>query len=91
MLGVNGAAEIKRMFFDPASRGYGVGRAILSSIEDVARSEGAVLLQLETGIRHREALELYRRCGYRERGPFGRPDPLSVFMEKQMQPICTIA
>jgi putative acetyltransferase len=44
------------------------------------------LLRLETGVRQPEALGLYRKLGYRERGPFGayKPDPLSVFMEKRV-------
>ncbi len=35
-----------------------------------------------------KAIGLYRRLGYRERGPFGRhrPDPLCVFMEKNFSP-----
>jgi putative acetyltransferase len=39
---------------------------------------------LETGVRQPEALALYRRHGYTERGPFGpyQPDPLSTFFEK---------
>ncbi len=41
-------------------------------------------MRLETGIKSDEALGLYRRSGYIERGPFGayRADPLSIFMEK---------
>src|SRR5437899_460621 len=89
VLGNEGRAEIKRMFVDPASRGQGVGRALLEAIEETARREGVNLLQLETGTGNREALGLYRRCGYRECGPFGsyRPDPLSVFMEKETRPL----
>ena len=35
-------------------------------------------------MRQPEALALYRRHGYTERGPFGtyQPDPLSTFFEK---------
>jgi putative acetyltransferase len=54
-------------------------------LETELRKRGVSLFRLETGIRQPEALGLYRKLGYRERGPFGsyRPDPLSVFMEKQ--------
>jgi putative acetyltransferase len=88
MLGTNGQAEIKRMFVDPVARGRGLGRAILQAIEDVARHNGVRLLQLETGVSNCEALGLYRRCGYCERGPFGSYcfDPLSIFMEKKLSP-----
>ena len=80
----DGEAELKRMFVADAARGRGAGRALLLRIEDAARREGVRVLRLETGIRNAEALALYRRAGFYERGPFGsyRPDPLSVFMEK---------
>jgi putative acetyltransferase len=89
VLGAADQAELKRMFVDPAARGRGVGRGILQAIEDAARREGVRLIQLETGTLNHEALALYRRFGYRERGPFGsyRPDPLSVFMEKALSPV----
>jgi len=82
----DGSAELKRMFVDPGSRGRGIARAILELIEQHARSLGLRQLLLETGVKSVEALALYRRYGYRERGPFGSygPDPLSVFMEKEL-------
>ena len=86
VLGPDGQAELKRMFVDPATRGLKVGRDLLARIEDEARGLGVTLIQLETGIRQPEAIGLYRRFGYRDRGPFGDygPDPLSVFMEKAL-------
>jgi putative acetyltransferase len=88
MLGAAGHGEVKRMFVDPAARAHGIGRALLDAVEAAARAEGIGLLQLETGVHNREAIRLYRRCGYRERGPFGAyaADPLSVFMEKTLCP-----
>jgi putative acetyltransferase len=84
VLGSAGQAELKRMFVDPSARGHGVGWALLRALEDTAGREAVRLIQLETGVSNHEALRLYRRSGYRERGPFGsyRADPLSVFMEK---------
>ena len=88
ILGDDGRAEMKRVFVDPGLRGKGVGTLILTAIEDTARREGVCLIQLETGIYNYEALHLYRRFGYQERGPFGSygPDPFSVFLEKSMCP-----
>jgi putative acetyltransferase len=81
-----GSAELKRMFVDPNSRGRGIARALLELIEEQAQSLGLRQILLETGVKSVEALALYRRRGYRERGPFGSygPDPLSVFMEKKL-------
>jgi putative acetyltransferase len=80
--------ELKRMFVLERSRGIGVGRAILRAVEAAARADGILRLRLETGIRNTEALGLYRRAGYADRGPFGayRADPLSVFLEKRLRP-----
>jgi putative acetyltransferase len=88
VLGTGGQAEIKRMFVDPTVRGQGVGRAILQALEETGARESVQLIQLETGVSNHDALTLYRRSGYRERGPFGSyaPDPLSVFMEKRLPP-----
>ena len=79
-------AELKRMFVSPRARGTKLGARILSRLEEQARHEGRLVLRLETGIHQPAALGLYRAAGYREREPFGdyRPDPLSVFMEKQL-------
>lgn len=86
--GDGGQGEIKRMFVDPIARGKGAGRALLGRIEETARSLGVYLLQLETGGEQPEALGLYRAAGFTECGPFGSylPDPISLFMEKQLQP-----
>lgn len=80
------AGEIKRMFVDEGARGQGIGGRILEMLERIALAEGARVLRLETGVSQPEALALYRRSGYVERGPFGKyhEDPLSIFMEKRL-------
>lgn len=86
VIGNDGTAELKRMFVDPSTRGRGIGQAVLQAIETAARVGGVRLIRLETGIRNAEAIRLYRRLGYMDRGPFGnyRNDPLSIFMEKPL-------
>lgn len=86
VLGADGRAEMKRVFVDPAARGKGVARAIMEALEREASRLGVTLMQLETGIKQPEAIALYRKLGYADRGPFGsyRPDPLSLFMEKRL-------
>ncbi len=86
LLQPNGCAELKRMFVDPALRGQRIGARLLTALESLARAEGVHTLRLETGIRQHEAVSMYRRFGYRERGPFDayEPDPLSIFMEKHL-------
>ncbi len=81
-----GWGEIKRMYVRPDQRGRGIGRRVLAELEKLARDARLPLLRLETGIHNAEALALYRRAGFIERGAFGdyAPDPLSVFMEKRV-------
>lgn len=86
VLGADGQAEMKRVFVDPAARGKGIARIIMETLEREAALRGVTLIQLETGIKQPEAIALYRKFGYVERGPFGayQPDPLSLFMEKRL-------
>jgi putative acetyltransferase len=81
----DGSAEVKSMFVMPKARGRGIGRAILTAIEDAVRGR-VTILRLETGIKQDAAIRLYEAAGFRRRGPFGsyRDDPLSVFMEKPL-------
>jgi putative acetyltransferase len=86
VLGEAGQAEMKRVFVDPAARGKGVARIVMEVLEREAAQLGVTLMQLETGIKQPEAITLYRKFGYAERGPFGtyKSDPLSLFMEKRL-------
>jgi putative acetyltransferase len=80
------SAEMKRVFVVEEARGHGIGRAILAAIEAAAAAESVTQMYLETGVKSHEAIRLYGRLGYRERGPFADygPDPLSVFMVKSL-------
>ena len=84
VLGTDGEAELKRMFVAPEARGLKIGSLLLEALESAARAEGVRVIRMETGVRQPEALALYRRHAYTERGPFGayQRDPLSTFFEK---------
>jgi putative acetyltransferase len=79
-------AEIKRMWVEPQARGQGLSKTMLATLELKARAHGVRWLRLETGIDSHSALGLYRRAGFVAREPFAdyHPDPLSVFMEKDL-------
>lgn len=76
--------EVKRMFVHPSARGQGVAQRLLGMLETEALARGCRQFMLETGPSQPEAIGLYKRLGYRVRGPYGGypDDPLSVFMEK---------
>jgi len=82
-------AEIKRVFVLDQHRGKGLSERVMRFLEDDLQQRGVSLFRLETGIKQPAALGLYRKLGYHERGPFGsyRLDPLSVFMEKQVNAV----
>lgn len=79
--------EVKRMYVRPQVRGQGLARRLVETLEMKAMEQGCRSFMLETGPAQPEALLLYERLGYRHRGPFGDypADPLSVFMEKNVQ------
>ncbi|MEO6144389.1 MAG: GNAT family N-acetyltransferase [Dermatophilaceae bacterium] len=60
------AAEIKRMYVAPASRGRGLSRIVLAEVETTARAAGFDWLVLETGQPQVSAVGLYRASGYTE-------------------------
>ena len=78
--------EIKRVFVAEEHRGKRLATAVMQHLEDYLSSIGVNVVRLEAGPSQPEALSLYRKLGYTERGPFGsyRVDPLSVFMEKTL-------
>lgn len=59
-------AELKRMWVAPEARGLGLGRRLLVELERHARNQGVEALRLETNRSLKEAIALYRSCGYRE-------------------------
>jgi ribosomal protein S18 acetylase RimI-like enzyme len=60
------AAEIKRMYVAPSTRGRGLSRIVLAELESSARAAGVDWMVLETGRPQRSAIGLYRASGYSE-------------------------
>jgi GNAT superfamily N-acetyltransferase len=65
-----GVGEIKRMYVDPSSRGWGLSRILLNAVESQARADGLTRLRLETGTRQVEAIALYTNHGYLPTPPY---------------------
>lgn len=78
--------ELKRMYVRPKFRGLGLARRLLKHLEKLARTRGAGLLRLETGIFQPEAIGLYESMGFKRIPPFGeyQADPLGLFFEKKI-------
>ncbi len=69
--GVEGAAEVKRMWAHPDHRGTKLGAAVLATIETAAATDGFTELRLETGEHLTAAVGLYRRAGFQACEPWG--------------------
>ncbi len=78
----NVVAELKRMWVSKEVRGIGLGRRLLFALEDAARKNGAKVIHLETNRTLLEAIELYRKSGYREVPAFNKEPYADHWFEK---------
>ena len=65
------AAEVKRMYVAAAARRRGHARTVLAHLERTARTAGADVMVLETGIAQPEAIRMYLAAGYELIESFG--------------------
>lgn len=59
------SVEIKRMFTNPDTRGKGIATLVLKELENWAHTIGYKSCVLETGKRQTEAVNFYKKCGYK--------------------------
>ncbi len=79
-------ADLKRMWVAESARGLGIGRRLLSELEDRAAENGAGAVRLETNQTLTEAIALYRSAGYREVAPFNDEPYAHHWFEKTLRP-----
>jgi DNA-binding MarR family transcriptional regulator/GNAT superfamily N-acetyltransferase len=77
-------AEIKRMWVAESARGLGIGRRLLSELEEHAADRGAGAVRLETNQTLTEAISLYRSAGYIEVDSFNDEPYAHHWFEKQI-------
>jgi len=78
------AAEVKRLWVAPSARGLGLARRLMDAVEDAARALGLPLLRLDTNRALPEAIELYRKTGWREIPRFNDDPYPDMFFEKRL-------
>jgi GNAT superfamily N-acetyltransferase len=85
----DGAAEGRRLYVWPASRGLGLGRALVRALVDEARLAGLRAFRLETlPGKMSAAAALYRELGFREIPPYvPRPVTGALYMELPLPPL----
>lgn len=76
--------EIKRLWVDPATRGLGLGRKVLTALEDLAREMGLKRVRLDSNLSLPEAITLYRKAGYAEVPRFNDSPYAQVFFGKHL-------
>ena len=59
------SVEVKRMFVLSENRGIGIAQKILTELEIWAKELGYKKCVLETGKRQVEAVQFYKKCGYK--------------------------
>jgi DNA-binding MarR family transcriptional regulator/GNAT superfamily N-acetyltransferase len=82
-----GWAHAKRMWVDASVRGLGLGRRLLTTLEDEVRALGVDVLRLETHGALHEAIALYRSAGYREIERFNDEVYAHHWFEKPLAPV----
>jgi GNAT superfamily N-acetyltransferase len=60
-------ARLDDVVVDETARGKGVGEALVNACLDVARSRGAQVAELQSGVRREAANRLYPRMGFKRR------------------------
>ena len=78
--------ELKRMWVAPSARGLGVGRRLLTELEQRAAEHGACTIRLETNTTLTEAIAMYRSAGYHEVDAFNDEPYAHHWFEKQVAP-----
>lgn len=74
---------LAELYVGPNRRGQGLGRALMESAIELARSEGADYMDLGTSEDDVAARALYESLGFRNRE--GKPDgPISYFYEREL-------
>ncbi|HKY03806.1 MAG TPA: GNAT family N-acetyltransferase [Blastocatellia bacterium] len=78
-------AEMKRLYVRPTRRGNGIGRALVLSVLDRARSLGYERMLLDTIPGMDRAQSLYRSLGFKEIAPYrNNPNPGTLYFELRL-------
>jgi DNA-binding MarR family transcriptional regulator/GNAT superfamily N-acetyltransferase len=78
------AAECKRLYVRPASRGRGIADLLLDAQETYARSQGLAWIYLDTYDDLKTAIALYERRGYTRCARYNDNPQATVFMRKRI-------
>jgi DNA-binding MarR family transcriptional regulator/N-acetylglutamate synthase-like GNAT family acetyltransferase len=76
--------ELKRMWVAPTARGLGVGRRLLTDLEQRARERGSKRMRLDTNRALKEAIAMYESAGYYAIPAFNAEPHATNWFEKRL-------
>lgn len=76
--------EVKHLWIGESARGQGWSRALMSELEDRARTLGAELIVLDTNESLAAAQHLYRTSGYDETDPYNDNNNATHWFRKRL-------
>jgi GNAT superfamily N-acetyltransferase len=79
------AAEVKSMYVAPAYRGTGLGRRILTRLDEIAFEHGCRAVRLDTSDYLTPAVGLYRSAGYREVPAYNTNPKADLWFERSLR------
>ena len=80
--------EIKRMWISGALRGVGLGKRLLTFLEEQIAASGRSRVLLDTNASLVEAIAMYRSCGYRPTGRYNDNPYADLWFEKNVPGTC---
>jgi GNAT superfamily N-acetyltransferase len=80
------AAELTKVFTQPAQRGRGIGRQLIGRVEAAARDLGLSSVRLDTRSELAEACALYERLGFRQVPAFNEEPYSDRWYSKSLTP-----
>jgi len=80
-------AYIESVYLDEKYRGLGLGKEILSHLEEELQANGINMIKLYVFAHNQAAFNLYKKIGYNiENGYFNNDIPIGYHMKKEMNP-----
>lgn len=76
--------EVKHLWVQPRTRGQGLGRRLLTELEQRASDLGAIRVVLDTNASQAAAAQLYRSSGYEEIEPYNSNPNATHWFGKQL-------